>query len=222
MDTLLTFALRYLALLISLTAHEFAHGFAAHMQGDETAEREGRLTLNPLAHIDLMGTVILPLATMAASMGTGGLVPIFGWAKPMPYNPYNLSDHKWGPVRVALSGPICNFGLAALFLASLKILFSHTAMDLNNLLVFFLAQLAVTNIVLGVFNLIPVPPLDGSKLLRALLTHPKHRNLLFTLETKGPQILLWIIILDAFLPVSILGAIFQWAILGSLRLFGLQ
>lgn len=222
MNTIIIFALQYLALIISLTFHEFMHGLSAHLQGDETAERAGRLTLNPIAHADKMGTVVLPLLTMAVSMGSGGLVPIFGWAKPMPYNPYNLSDQKWGPLKVALAGPLSNFALAAVFLGALKALFAHTALDLNNLLVFFLAQLAVTNIVLGIFNLIPVPPLDGSQLLKAFLTHPKHRNFLFMLETRGPNILLMVIIVDAFLPISILGGLFGAGIRAGFSLFGLS
>lgn len=215
------FFLQYLALIVSLVVHEFMHGFVAHLLGDDTAERSGRLTLNPVAHADLMGTVVLPLATMAASLGSGGLVPVFGWAKPVPYNPYNLRDQKWDAVKIALAGPLSNFALAAIFLLSLRLTVGQLGLNLSNLLVYFLAQLAVINIVLGMFNLLPVPPLDGSKLLRALLTHPKHRDLIFTLETRGPQILLLIIVLDAFSPISILGTIFRAGIGFGFNAFGL-
>src|SRR5690606_22885446 len=112
-------------------------------------------------------------------------------------NPYNLREQKWDAVKIALAGPLSNFALAAIFLLSLRLTVGQLGLNLSNLLVYFLAQLAVINIVLGMFNLLPVPPLDGSKLLRALLTHPKHRDLIFTLESRGPQILLLIIVLDA-------------------------
>lgn len=207
--------LQFLALTISLVIHEYSHGLVAYLQGDETAERTGRLTLNPLPHLDPVGSVVLPLIALSTGF------PIIGWAKPVPFNPYNLRNRKWGPTMVALAGPFSNFTLALIFLAALSMVIGPTGLAGDNLLVLFLAQLAVVNVVLGIFNLIPVPPLDGSKLLQALLDNPKHRQLLHTIETKGPTILLFVVMIDLLSPFSILGGIFRGAIGFAFGLFGL-
>lgn len=206
----------YLALLISLVVHEYLHALVGYLLGDETAKRMGRLTLNPLAHADLVGTVLLPLMAIFSHF------PVIGWAKPVPFNPYNLRDQKWGPTLVALAGPFSNFAMAAIFLGVLKALLVAAQMPINNLLVIFLGYLVLINVVLGLFNFIPVPPLDGSKLLNALLDAPKYRRFLFMLETRGPLILLVIIMLDLLSPVSILGSLFGGAINFVFSLAGLR
>ncbi len=213
--TIALIVIRYFALIISLVVHEYMHGLIAYWQGDETARRAGRLTLNPLVHVDMVGTVILPLAAIATGM------PVFGWAKPVPFNPYNLRNQKWGATMVGLAGPISNFAMAAIFLEGLRVALINLNLSSENLLVIFLLNLAIVNIVLGIFNLIPVPPLDGSKLLAALLDSPKYRNFLITLETKGPTILMIVILFDAFSPHSFLGGIFSAVISGAFGLFGL-
>lgn len=206
----------YLALIISLVVHEYMHALVGYLLGDETAKRMGRLTLNPFAHADLVGTILLPLMAIFSHF------PVIGWAKPVPFNPYNLRDQKWGPTLVALAGPFSNFAMAALFLGILKALLDVAHMPINNLLVVFLGYLVLINVVLGVFNFIPVPPLDGSKLLNALLDAPKYRRFLFMLETRGPLILLVIIMLDLLSPVSILGALFGGAVNFVFSLAGLR
>jgi len=147
--------------------------------GDPTAKYAGRLTLNPLAHIDKWGTIIMPLILFFATAGRF----LFAYAKPVPFNPYNLKDQKWGPVWVALAGPASNFLLAGAFGALMRFL------PMSSLSV-FLSVIVYANILLGVFNLVPIPPLDGSKLLFALLPGQQSYRLQVALEQYGFIILL--------------------------------
>ncbi len=203
-----------LALLISLSTHEYCHALVSYLLGDATARRYGRLSLNPLAHIDPIGTVLVPLLGIVSGL------PVIGWAKPVPFNPYNLRYHKWGAVLVGLAGPASNFLGAVIYILVLKGVLT-AGLALNNLLVLFLVQLVFINVVLGLFNLIPVPPLDGAKLLETLLDSPKYRNFLLFLETRGPLILLLIIFIDAYSPISVIGSVFNAVIVAIFRLAGL-
>src|SRR5688572_14441230 len=175
-----------IAFIAALTFHEFSHALVAKLQGDDTAERLGRLTLNPVPHIDPIGFLAV-------------LVAGFGWAKPVPYNPYNLRDQKWGPVFVAAAGPLSNLlffivvGLIYKALAAAGMLVSGSA------LTSFLQALMYINVILFAFNLIPIPPLDGSKILLLALHHPKHAKTRFWLETQGPTALIIAILVDSFL-----------------------
>lgn len=141
----------------SAIIHEYAHGWAANQQGDPTAKRAGRLTLNPLAHIDPIGTIFLPLLLIFS-----GSRFLFAYAKPVPFNPYLLKNKKYGPALVALAGPLSNFFIALFF--SLLIRF----LPLSSLTEFF-TTIVLANILLMVFNLIPIPPLDGSRILFSFL-----------------------------------------------------
>ena len=148
-------------LIVSVVIHEVAHGYAAYALGDPTAKLAGRLSLNPLVHIDPVGSVVVP----AILVWLGGLV--FGWAKPVPYNPHQLRGGKWGPALVALAGPLSNFVVALVFGLFLRLslaseLISGPALGLVSMII-------LLNVMLGVFNLLPLPPLDGSKVLFALL-----------------------------------------------------
>ena len=146
-------------LVFSVVAHEVSHGYAALFLGDRTAQRAGRLTMNPINHLDPVGSVLVPAITFLSA----GFV--FGWAKPVPYNPYNLRDQKWGDAKVALAGPAANLLIALVFGFMLRF-----AGDLASLPVFMLMQkIVLVNIVLAVFNLFPIPPLDGSKVLYSFL-----------------------------------------------------
>ena len=150
-------------LIMSVVIHEVSHGYAASAMGDPTAKYAGRLTLNPAKHLDFMGSFIVPLITSLL----GGF--IFGWAKPVPYNPYNLKNQKWGPAGVAAAGPAANFFVAAVFgllirYGSAYDILSPAFLQIATLIVFI-------NIILGVFNLVPIPPLDGSKVLFAILPY---------------------------------------------------
>ena len=146
-------------LIFSVVAHEVSHGYMAQYLGDPTARLAGRLTMNPVKHIDPVGSILVPVVTSLFS----GIV--FGWAKPVPYNPYNLRDQKWGDAKVALAGPLTNLGIAFVFGVSLRFgggAFSDPMQAIMGTIVFI-------NIILAVFNLMPIPPLDGSKVLFNLL-----------------------------------------------------
>lgn len=156
----IAFIFQILILIFSVVVHEVSHGYAALMQGDVTAKYAGRLTLNPLKHLDPIGSVILPLIL---SLIPGGLM--FGWAKPVPYNPYNLRNKRWGEVIVAVAGPASNFLIAGFF--GLLIRFSQS-LSLDQSFVELSVIVVLINVVLAIFNLMPIPPLDGSKILFGL------------------------------------------------------
>lgn len=157
MDTFLSFVI----LILSIIVHEVAHGYAANALGDPTARLAGRLTMNPLPHIDPMGSVILP----ALLVFTNSPV-LFGWAKPVPYNPYNLTNQRWGEAFVAIAGSATNILLAVIF--GLIVRFAP-AVGFDAVMLLVAAKIAFVNLFLGLFNLIPFPPLDGFTTLRATL-----------------------------------------------------
>lgn len=150
----------------SVVMHEMAHGYAALKSGDDTASLMGRITLNPLPHIDPIGTVVLPLILIISGTGI-----IFGWAKPVPINPYNFYNYRQGMIKVSLAGVLTNFAIAtvlAIVVYMINISGFHTTREGANIII-LLTGVASINIILGIFNLIPVPPLDGSNLLSVLL-----------------------------------------------------
>jgi len=156
------FIFSLLILLMSVVIHEVSHGYVALLQGDKTAEYAGRLTLNPIRHIDMIGTILLP----ALSLMLGGF--LFGWAKPVPYNPYNLRNQRWGELYVALAGPLANVALALIF--GLFIRFYIVPAGIIQGPVGMLSSVIVLiNVTLALFNLMPIPPLDGSKIISAVL-----------------------------------------------------
>ncbi len=151
-----------IVLIMSVVIHEVSHGYAAYYFGDQTAKMQGRLTLNPLKHLDPLGSLIIPLAFILFHTGF-----VFGWAKPVPFNPNNLRDKKWGVVVVAVAGVFANLCIALVFGLLMRLGLTYgfaTApfLEITSIVV-------LVNLVLMVFNLIPVPPLDGSKILFALL-----------------------------------------------------
>ena len=175
-------------LLFSIVIHEVSHGTMALYLGDPTAKYAGRLTLNPLRHLDPIGSVILPLflILMAKLMG-GGI--IFGWAKPVPINPYNFRDQKYGSAKVALAGPGSNLAIALVFGLALR--FFPAIATIPGLPLMF-SYIVYINILLAVFNLLPVPPLDGSHILFTFLP-PGMENIKIFLSQFGLFILLFII-----------------------------
>ena len=162
---MVNFIFYFLVLVFSVVIHEVAHGYAAKAQGDDTAEVMGRLTLNPLAHIDLFGSIILPGLLIFLSLITGSGLFLFGWAKPVPYNPLKLKNMRWGSVLIALAGAGANFLLAFLF--GLLIRFHIPWLGPGPNIMF--STIVLTNLMLGVFNLMPIPPLDGSRVLAGLM-----------------------------------------------------
>ncbi len=152
--------LSLVVLIISIIAHEVAHGYAADAQGDPTPRLAGRLTMNPLSHIDPMGSIIIP-----ALLVFSGSSMLFGWAKPVPYNPYNLRNKRWGETFVAIAGAATNLLLALLF----GLIVRFGAATLPPAAISLAATITFVNLFLGLFNLIPFPPLDGFTALRSAL-----------------------------------------------------
>ncbi|MDO8572090.1 MAG: site-2 protease family protein [bacterium] len=176
------------AVFISLSVHEFSHALAAYLQGDTTAQVAGRLTLNPIAHIDPIGTLLVPGILLLTNAPF-----LIGWAKPVPFNPYNLRNTRYGPLYVGLAGPASN---AILFLcAAFSLKFLLPMFGSENFLIIFLGQLMVINFVLGVFNLVPIAPLDGSKILPSLLG-PRYGHITEFLDRYGNTLLLVVLFID--------------------------
>lgn len=168
MENAIPFFFHVVILIFSVVIHEVAHGLAALALGDHTAEHEGRLTLNPIPHIDPMGSILLPVV----GFFLGGI--IFGWAKPVPYNPYNLRNKKWGPAIVGAAGPLANIGLALFFGLIVRFLPGIVGIFPETFIFNFMiiaSTVSLLNVGLACFNLIPIPPLDGSKVLVALLPY---------------------------------------------------
>lgn len=152
------------ALILSVILHEMAHGYAANWLGDPTARLQGRLSANPLVHLDPMMSVILPGILLA----TGSPI-LFGAAKPVPYNPYNFTNQKWGEAIVAFAGPLANFFIAGVFAVLVRL---SDVLMLSETFVILSLQIIMLNIFLAFFNLVPIPPLDGSKILPRFLPYP--------------------------------------------------
>lgn len=155
--------------ILAITLHEAAHGYAALALGDDTARRMGRLSLNPLRHVDRVGTLLLPGALLLGQLLTiGRVVFLFGWAKPVPVSAWKFADPRRGMMLVAAAGPAMNFVLA--WLAALLLhgdtLLPDTAADIADTM---LQMFILANLVLGLFNLLPIPPLDGGRIVVGLL-----------------------------------------------------
>ncbi len=149
-----------IVLVFSIIIHEVAHGSVALYLGDPTAKYQGRLSLNPLKHLDPIGSFLVPLFLFILTAGKG---PIVGWAKPVPINPYNFRDQKWGKLKVSIAGPTANFLVAIFFGLIIRFLpLSGAFSSLLSIIVFY-------NFLWGLFNLVPIPPLDGSHILFSLL-----------------------------------------------------
>jgi len=147
--------------LLGLTVHEWAHAWVARLQGDFTAEDRGRLSLNPIRHIDIFGTILVPILLLVSTRGRVG----FGWARPVPVNPYNFKSPRRGVLWVSLAGPLSNICLAT----ACGLIIRIAGLSVSQPLGFILASLTIINLYLAFFNLIPVPPLDGSGVVTSLL-----------------------------------------------------
>ena len=154
----------YIIIVLSAVFHEYAHAWSAYRLGDTTAKDAGRLTLNPFVHLDLMGTVLIPLFLLF----TSGI--FIGWAKPVPYNPYNLKDQRYGSLKVGAAGPSANLMIALVLGLFLRFFGGSIVVSdvIAPVFLQFLALIVYINIFLALFNLIPMPPLDGSKIFMDL------------------------------------------------------
>ena len=179
-------------LIFSLCFHEFSHGYVAYRLGDHTAARNGRLTLNPLAHLDPIGSLMI-------------LFVGFGWAKPVPVNPVNFANPRVDMMKVAFAGPASNLILA--FIAGLMIrLINYSELMSNGILYQTLYVFSFINIALAVFNMLPVAPLDGSQIFGNLISK-NNPDLAWKLQMHGPKILLGLILFGIITKISILGII---------------
>lgn len=186
----------FVIILISMSLHEMMHGFAAHKLGDTTAQEAGRLTLNPLKHIDIITTVLLPMFLIAF-----GLPPFFA-AKPVPFNPYRVRWGEYGAALVGLAGPATNFVLAAAAALGIRISGIAVGTEIYTILTVFVS----VNIAFFVFNMIPFPPLDGSRLLYALAPEPLQK---FMAQIEGMGFTAILILMFVFFPI--LRPIVLWA-----------
>jgi Zn-dependent protease len=171
-----------IAVIVGITFHEFSHAAVATLQGDQTARSQGRLTLNPISHLDPLGSIAL-------------IVAGFGWGRPVPFSPMHLRNRRLGAALVGLAGPAANFVLALASVVALRVLYAGALGGFEvNFSVRLLEMLVVLNVILGVFNLLPIPPLDGSRLLSIFLP-PSRQNIVYFLDQYGIFLLLGILIL---------------------------
>ncbi|MFQ5834726.1 MAG: site-2 protease family protein [bacterium] len=206
-------------LLFSIILHECAHGLAAEYHGDPTARQMGRITLNPIPHLDPIGSVLLPgIMILMSLVGFRGM--IFGWAKPVPINPYNLNDPKRDMMWIGLAGPATNFGIALLLALLFRLLTFPVLAFPPSLAVIILFYGVTINLLLAIFNLIPIPPLDGSRILTGLLPE-EYSYRLSRIEPFGFIILIILLISGIFsfvfmlvLRLSMLLTGMPWGLLG--------
>lgn len=178
---------------MSIVIHEVMHGFAAEYFGDKTARYEGRLTLNPIPHLDIFGSILLPALLVFTHSPF-----LFGWAKPVPYNPDNLSDRKWGTLAVASAGVLANFSLAIFFGLIIR-LSLHLSISLPPGFYSIVPLIVMVNIALGLFNLVPIPPLDGSKILFAFLPRSFDNSVYFLERYSFVALIIFIVYFSHYL-----------------------
>ncbi|MFT7644918.1 MAG: Zn-dependent protease [Candidatus Paceibacteria bacterium] len=198
-----------LILIISVVLHEVAHGYAANWLGDPTARLAGRLTLNPIPHLDPMMSVLLPGLLLVTSSPI-----LFGAAKPVPYNPYNLTNQKWGEAIVAAAGPGANIAIAIIFALIVR---SAEVLQLSSSFIELAIMVITLNLFLAFFNLVPIPPLDGSKILPRLLPYPlamKYDGLRRTLEQNSGMAFMIVILLFVLVLAQPLYQLTRWITYG--------
>ena len=185
-----------IAVIVGITFHEFSHAAVATLQGDQTARSRGRLTLNPISHLDPLGSIALILAGI-------------GWGRPVPVTPSNLRNRRFGGIVVSLAGPASNFVLALAAVVATRLVYpvAETAFDVPFSLT-LLSMLVTVNVILGVFNLLPIPPLDGSSLLSQVLP-PSRQGILAFLDQYGIFLVFGLLILAPNLLTPIFSAITQ-------------
>jgi Zn-dependent protease len=200
--TIITVTFEIIVLLFSAILHEIAHGYEAERLGDDTARRAGRLTLNPFVHLDLFTSILMPILLIWATNGAF----FFAAAKPVPYNPNNLKNPRSGSAKIALAGPLTNFFLAFIFSIAVRI---AVFFPVQGMLILFLSLIVYVNIILGIFNLVPIPPLDGSRVLFAVLP-PSQRTykVMYFLERWGLVLVLFFVFFGFQLIIPVIQFIF--------------
>jgi Zn-dependent protease len=211
-STILRVALTVISLLLSVAVHEYAHALAAYKLGDDHAARQGRLTLNPLAHADPMGTFVFPI--VFSVMGSG----VFGWGKPVPYIPNQLTRKfslRAGEAIIAFAGPFANFIMAFISGA----LFFALPLEANSPFTLLLWQMIQLNVILFFFNLLPVPPLDGAKVF-AWIIGPKADSTLDTIQRSGPMALLVVVLVGGTIISKPAGLLIGFIVTSMRAVFG--
>lgn len=194
-------AIFYIAILImSVVIHEVSHGFMAEYFGDKTARYAGRLTMNPIKHLDPWGSVILPAILVLANSPF-----LIGWAKPVPYNPNNLSNEKWGTIAVASAGILANIFIAVVFGTLLRFSFE---LGLPKEFTYIASVIVLLNLGLAVFNLVPIPPLDGSKIVFSVLPRSAAPMMAFMEQYAFVFIIGFVVLFSKFL-VPVIGYAFE-------------
>lgn len=211
LQVLTTIALAAIPAIIAITLHEAAHGYAALAMGDDTAKQQGRLSLNPLRHVDDVGTLILPgILILTQVLTIGRIAFLFGWAKPVPVSPWRFRDPRRGMMVVAAAGPAMNFFLAwigALCLHGSVLVDGQPGQLVDSFLQFFI----LSNLVLGLFNLLPIPPLDGGRIVVGLL--PERAAMAYAnMERAGILIVLAVVFL---LPLGLAQVGINWNPVGN-------
>lgn len=207
---------------MSMTIHEAMHGFVAYWLGDDTAKMLGRLTLNPAKHIDPFLTILLPLSLAAMNVLTGTHAPIFGGAKPVPFNPARVKYEEWGAALVALAGPLVNLAIAFVAFMTLAVVDAPSAEMLANFQIYVdasiatqvLVQFVLINLGFFVFNMLPLPPLDGSRVLYAIAPEFVRRGM-EAIERFG-IVLVFVVVLMAS---QVIGSIMSEAIQAIIKVF---
>ncbi len=193
-------------LILSIILHEVAHGYAANALGDPTARLAGRLTLNPIPHIDLVGSVLIPAFLIFTNAGI-----LFGWAKPVPYNPYNLKSQRWGEAMVAAAGPLTNILIAAVFALVVRAAaFGVLPPEAGT----FAALVVFVNLFLGLFNLVPLPPFDGYTVLASVLPYKyatSLRNFEQRIRAWGPVGLIAVLFIFIYFLSGPFYALIMWS-----------
>lgn len=217
-EFLLTGLISYGVFLFSLSVHEAAHAYVADRCGDPTGRLMGRITLNPIPHMELLGTLILPLMMTFGGPLLGGMPFLFGWAKPVPFNPRNLRNMRRDPALIGLAGPMSNLLLAVIctILARIVVTLARTAPDnpVFGILLGVLFMMVAINLLLMMFNLLPIPPLDGGHLLYPFLSENGQR----VLDQIGPFGIIIAIMAARYVLPGPLGLLFQgvhWFVMGG-------
>ncbi len=195
-------------LVLSIIAHEVAHGYAADSLGDPTARLAGRLSLNPIPHIDPVGSILIP----GLLVFTGSPI-LFGWAKPVPYNPYNLRNKRWGEAIVAVAGSAANLLLAIIFTLIIRGLEYWNGTFLPDSVLQFLSTIVFVNLFLGLFNLIPFPPLDGFTFIRGILPYRLSYDLHAfekRMRSYGPIVLIAFLLVFSYVLAVPFATFVQW------------
>lgn len=205
MNQALILIFQLLVLLFSVMIHEVAHGLAALKLGDKTALHAGRLTLNPLKHIDAFGSLILPISLFLISGGTF----LLGWAKPVPYNPNNLKNPKLGAGIIGIVGPLSNLLIAVIFGIILQLIFPLINIPVITSLSILLNFIVFINVMLAIFNLVPLPPLDGAGILFSILPNSAYKVQEF-LSRYGIWLLVLFVLFGFQLILPVIGSIYHF------------